>query len=81
MRKKYLLTQRELGALVFWATLGVNHSNGGSFISIINTLVKYIKILNYRERNLCLGVKTGRLGVELIEKLNKDLKMKITYEH
>jgi len=67
--KVYNLTERELKALIFWATVGVHKSNGGSHVKdILKTIPKYTKLLRWKQDSFCcLRYNPGELGKELNE--------------
>ena len=73
------LSKKELRALLFWASIAVSNAEGGAYEeTILKVLVRLTKFLKFRQGDFCLfGYKSKRLGKRLIEKLNKELKLRI----
>lgn len=73
------LTKKELSALLFWATDGLRKAEGGSYEKeVVDTIVKFTKILKWKQDNFCLiGYKAKRLARILIERLNKENRLRI----
>jgi len=44
------ITETELRGLIFWATVGIGNSNGGSYRSIIHFIKNHSKLMNCRMR-------------------------------
>jgi len=79
MKERFSIPKQELKALIFWATIGANGANGGSYDRILPDIIaKYSKQLGLYADSFCgLGYKSKILGKYIINVLNEKAGLRI----
>jgi hypothetical protein len=83
MKEKITLDRLEAKSLVFWATVGIRKSQGGSYSNtVINTIIKIInrfgkKYINQGSGMFLVGYECRNMGEKLANKLNSELGFRI----